>query len=106
MEDQAIQRVHRIGQTRQVLVYRFLVKSTVSSPLLQHSPPFAVVRSPCLTCLSSLLSPLPRSVSQVEERILALQQRKKFLAGASLGMTADEMKQVRLDDLKALFKES
>jgi len=68
VEDQAIQRVHRIGQTRPVIVKRFIVDKTV------------------------------------EERILALQSRKKFLA-SSLGMTPEELKKVRMEDLKNLFRD-
>jgi len=66
VEDQAIQRCHRIGQTREVYVKRFVVDGTV------------------------------------EERIVALQGRKKFLA-ASIGMTLSEQKETRLADLRSLF---
>jgi len=93
VEDQAIQRVHRIGQTRKVLVQRFIVR---------HS---------------------------IEERIIALQNKKKMLAASLVrmlaqplatvlelvltgvcgvrydmqGMEPEELKKVRLEDLLSLF---
>lgn len=37
VEDQAIERVHRIGQTRPVSVYRFLVKDSVEEHMAKIS---------------------------------------------------------------------
>eukprot|EP01130_Rhizamoeba_saxonica_P018421 TRINITY_DN9210_c0_g1_i1.p1 TRINITY_DN9210_c0_g1~~TRINITY_DN9210_c0_g1_i1.p1 ORF type:complete len:829 (-),score=168.41 TRINITY_DN9210_c0_g1_i1:45-2531(-) len=67
-EEQAIDRVHRIGQTRPVIVTRFIIKETV------------------------------------EERILALQERKRQLASNALALKASELKEIRLEELKLLFR--
>ncbi|KAL6553246.1 hypothetical protein OROGR_007088 [Orobanche gracilis] len=69
-EDQAIDRAHRIGQTRPVSVYRLTVKDTV------------------------------------EDRILALQQRKRKMVASAFGENETGTRQTRLtvDDLKYLFR--
>lgn len=68
-EDQAIDRVHRLGQTRPVHVTRFVVKGTI------------------------------------EERILELQERKKILAQGALGVNSKELRQIRIDELRLLFRD-
>ncbi|KAL1537512.1 helicase-like transcription factor CHR28 isoform X4 [Salvia divinorum] len=69
-EDQAIDRAHRIGQTRPVSVYRLTVKDTV------------------------------------EDRILALQERKRVMVASAFGEDETGSQQTRLtvDDLKYLFR--
>lgn len=68
-EDQAIDRAHRIGQTRPVTVLRLTVKDTV------------------------------------EDRILALQQKKRVMVASAFGEDETGSRQTRLtvDDLKYLF---
>lgn len=68
-EDQAIDRAHRIGQTRPVTVFRLTVKDTV------------------------------------EDRILALQQKKREMVASAFGEDEIGSSQTRLtvDDLKYLF---
>ena len=68
-EDQAIDRVHRLGQTRPVTVSRFVIQNSV------------------------------------EERILELQQHKKSLAQGALGMSNKEMRAVRIEELRQLFRD-
>jgi DNA repair protein RAD5 len=67
VEAQAIDRVHRMGQTQPVEVVRFVVEGSI------------------------------------EEKMLKVQERKKFLA-SSLGMMSDEEKRVqRIEDIKELL---
>ncbi|BAT73771.1 hypothetical protein LR48_Vigan01g064400 [Vigna angularis] len=68
-EDQAIDRAHRIGQTRPVTVLRLTVKDTV------------------------------------EDRILALQQKKRTMVASAFGEdgTGDRQSRLTVDDLKYLF---
>ncbi|CAJ1936386.1 unnamed protein product [Sphenostylis stenocarpa] len=68
-EDQAIDRAHRIGQTRPVTVLRLTVKDTV------------------------------------EDRILALQQKKRQMVASAFGEdgTGDRQSRLTVDDLKYLF---
>ncbi|KAL1560204.1 helicase-like transcription factor CHR28 isoform X3 [Salvia divinorum] len=69
-EDQAIDRAHRIGQTRPVSVYRLTVKDTV------------------------------------EDRILALQEKKRKMVASAFGEDETGSRQTRLtvEDLKYLFQ--
>ncbi|KAK9475181.1 SNF2 family N-terminal domain-containing protein [Dipodascopsis tothii] len=67
VEAQAIDRIHRMGQTQSVDVYRYVVKSSV------------------------------------EERMLKIQDRKKFIA-SSLGMSEDQKRAQRIEDIKLLFE--
>ncbi|KAL5162799.1 Helicase-like transcription factor CHR28 [Glycine soja] len=68
-EDQAIDRAHRIGQTRPVTVLRLTVRDTV------------------------------------EDRILALQQKKRMMVASAFGEdgTGDRQTRLTVDDLKYLF---
>jgi len=67
VEAQAIDRVHRMGQTDEVKVCRFIVKESI------------------------------------EEKMLKIQDRKKFIA-SSLGMMSDEEKKLqRIEDIKELL---
>jgi DNA repair protein RAD5 len=68
VEAQAIDRIHRMGQTSEVKVVRFIVEGSL------------------------------------EERMLKIQERKKFLA-SSLGMSEEEKRAQRLEDIKLLFEE-
>ncbi|KAL6058508.1 SWI/SNF-related matrix-associated actin-dependent regulator of chromatin subfamily A member 3-like 1 [Balamuthia mandrillaris] len=67
-EDQAIDRVHRLGQSRPVIVTRFVIQGTI------------------------------------EERILELQEKKKMLAQGVM-MKSKELRQIRIDELRLLFRD-
>jgi SNF2 family DNA or RNA helicase len=41
----------------------------------------------------------------VEERIVELQERKKILAQGALGMNNKELRQIRIDELRLLFRD-
>ncbi|EPX72722.1 ubiquitin-protein ligase E3 [Schizosaccharomyces octosporus yFS286] len=66
VESQAIDRVYRLGQEKQVVVTRFIVRDSV------------------------------------EERMLKVQERKKFIAG-TLGMSKEEQQVQSLEDIQTLF---
>eukprot|EP01119_Soliformovum_irregulare_P014104 TRINITY_DN3826_c0_g1_i1.p1 TRINITY_DN3826_c0_g1~~TRINITY_DN3826_c0_g1_i1.p1 ORF type:complete len:1079 (-),score=279.78 TRINITY_DN3826_c0_g1_i1:71-3307(-) len=68
-EEQAIDRVHRLGQTRPVHVTRFIMAGSI------------------------------------EERILELQEGKKRMAQGALGMDAKDLRQIRIDELRLLFRD-
>jgi SNF2 family DNA or RNA helicase len=68
-EEQAIDRVHRLGQTRPVFVTRFVIEGSI------------------------------------EERILELQDKKRMLVQGALGARGKELRQIRLEELKLLFRD-
>lgn len=69
-QDQAFDRAHRLGQTRNVNIYKLTVEKTV------------------------------------EERILALQEKKRELAAAALSGDKIKNSKLAMDDLMALFHRS
>ncbi len=68
-ENQAIDRVHRLGQQKPVFVFRLLIENSI------------------------------------EERIIELQQRKNLLVHNALGKTTKDLKQLRLEELRLLFRD-
>ncbi|KAH3761252.1 SNF2 superfamily RAD5 protein [Pelomyxa schiedti] len=66
-ELQAIDRVHRLGQKRPVMVTRFVIKDTI------------------------------------EEKIMNMQEKKKLLAAGALGLKTQELRNLRLEELRLLF---
>lgn len=67
LEDQACDRIYRVGQTKDVFIHRFLCKDTI------------------------------------EERIVALQQKKQELAKSVLTGSGGVSSKLTLDDLRMLF---
>ncbi|KAA8909223.1 hypothetical protein TRICI_004594 [Trichomonascus ciferrii] len=67
VESQAIDRIHRMGQSSEVQIVRFIVEGSV------------------------------------EERMLKIQDRKKFLA-TTLGLSEEDKRAQRLEDIKTLFE--
>ena len=70
VEMQAIQRAHRIGQTRAVQAYRFVSEDTI------------------------------------EERMLALQEKKRLVFEATISGQVESMVKLTLEDIRFLFKHS
>eukprot|EP00339_Tiarina_fusa_P029346 CAMPEP_0117012802 /NCGR_PEP_ID=MMETSP0472-20121206/10693_1 /TAXON_ID=693140 ORGANISM="Tiarina fusus, Strain LIS" /NCGR_SAMPLE_ID=MMETSP0472 /ASSEMBLY_ACC=CAM_ASM_000603 /LENGTH=142 /DNA_ID=CAMNT_0004715957 /DNA_START=1914 /DNA_END=2339 /DNA_ORIENTATION=+ len=68
-EQQAIDRVHRLGQKRPVVITRFIISGTI------------------------------------EERILELQDKKRRLVQGALGRHSKELRKIRLDELRLLFRD-
>ena len=67
IEEQAIDRIHRLGQTRTVTIHRLLVENTI------------------------------------EDRILAIQKRKKVLVHHALQQTSRDVPSEALENLRMLF---
>lgn len=80
-EDQAIDRVHRLGQTRRKIACNF-----PTNFVAVHVTRFIIKDS-------------------IEERIMELQDRKKMMAQGALGMNSKELRQIRLDELRLLFRD-
>ena len=77
-ENQVIDRVHRIGQTKEVLVNRYAIEVR----LIPDS--------------SNLKCPNPGAQNTIEERIIQLQDNKSIISGCTLADT-DNMVAKRLD---------
>ncbi|RVW54339.1 DNA repair protein RAD5A [Vitis vinifera] len=90
VEEQAVMRIHRIGQTKRVMIKRFIVKVTSFSLACR---PFRW----SFSAPTPLISPL----GTVEERMLAVQARKQRMISGAL--TDQEVRSARIEELKMLF---
>lgn len=89
VEAQAIDRVHRMGQTEEVHVTRFVVEGSIEEKMLKvryHGPPTSFIISHTDHCLN-----------------LQVQDRKKFLASSLGMMSEDEKKTQRIEDIRELL---
>ena len=89
VEAQAIDRVHRMGQTEEVHVTRFVVEGSIEEKMLKvryHDPPTSFIISHTDHCLN-----------------LQVQDRKKFLASSLGMMSEDEKKTQRIEDIRELL---
>jgi SNF2 family DNA or RNA helicase len=78
IEDQAINRVHRIGQERDVVVNRFIIKNTIENRIMS----------------------LQRNKTQLAQ---GLGMSDGGIEEMSFGMTKKDLQQIRLEDLKLMF---
>jgi SNF2 family DNA or RNA helicase len=85
-ENQAIDRVHRLGQTKPVIVTKFIIAVRFAN--LQKRFRFSLGLQ-----------------GSIEERILDLCEKKKVLAQGALGLRGQEVRQIRLDELRLLFSD-
>ena len=79
IEQQAIDRVHRLGQNKPVFVTRYIIKGTVEKRIMK-------IRKPLLFCL-----------------VLMKERHKTALVNASLAGGASKDKQTSLADIKKIF---
>ena len=102
MELQALNRVHRIGQSKPVFVKRFIVQDTVEENMM------AIQDKKQVRCLSDVF------VLHILVSDGSIAQRAAYIPGlpcclvqclvsGALGISKDEQKLGKIDDLKMLF---
>jgi hypothetical protein len=132
MEEQAIGRIHRIGQEREVFVKRYSPKSQPRPPLMFRSiPQPCFLQNPVVFCIllvlrfSSSALRVPQNDVEgrvtcamnryvirgsVEERILEMQARKNALSAEAIGGSSSTLGlagkngDARIRELSLLFK--
>lgn len=85
IEQQAIDRVHRLGQNKPVYVTRYIIKGTVG------------------TCEKACRTQNSQTDSLAEKRIMKIQRSKTALVNASLSGGQQKDKQTSLADIKKIF---
>ena len=92
VEDQAVDRVYRLGQKRPVSVFRLVVRFPRYLPL------------PLSFTHTSL--PLPKIRNTIEERVMQLQDKKRRLAHSAFGekqVSGEKIREARMEDLRSLL---
>ncbi|KAF7805671.1 DNA repair protein RAD5A isoform X1 [Senna tora] len=87
VEEQAVMRIHRIGQTKNVAIKRFIVKATRLEEFLHR--------------LQGIWLGTSEARGTVEERMEAVQARKQRMISGAL--TDQEVRSARIEELKMLF---
>ncbi len=102
VEDQAINRVHRLGQTKPVLIKRLVVSGTVETALLalqvcaccQLHTTGVVCLAPCPALSLTLAVSIPPCI----------QEKKRAMANSALSSTATQSDRMSFEDLLLLFR--
>ena len=106
IEQQAMDRVHRIGQEHHVLVTRFIVRGTVEEKMLELQARLRLPhrRSRHWQRCVAMFSPMTLRLTQERKRALCRTALGAELDGESGDLSREEARKLRMRDLALCFE--